>query len=178
MDCSTPGLPVLRHLPESAQTHVHCVSDAIQPSRLCHPLFLSSFPASGSFPTSQLFASGGKSIGASASVLVLSKSIQDWFPLGLTDLISLQSKGLSRLSSPTPQFRTSVLQCSAFFMVQFSHSYVTTGKTIALTIQTFVGKVMSLLFNTLSRFLTAFLLRSKQFQGCSHSLQWFCSPGR
>ena len=76
--------------------------ESVMPSNhliLCHPLSLSSFPASGSFPMSQLSASGGQSTGASASVLVLSKSIQDWFPLGLTGLISLQSKGLSRVFS-------------------------------------------------------------------------------
>ena len=90
-------------IPELAQTHVHWVSDAIQPS---HPLLalpvsacLQSFPASGSFPMSPLFASGGQSIGASASVLPM--NIQGWFPLGLTGLISLQSKGLSRVFSNT-----------------------------------------------------------------------------
>ena len=102
MDCSTPGFPVHHQLPELAQTHVHWVSDVIQPS---HPLLphLSScpqsFPASGSFPMSQLFASDGQSIEASASASVLPKNIQGWFPLGLTGLISLQSKGLSRVFS-------------------------------------------------------------------------------
>ena len=103
MDCSMPGFPVLHCLPEFAQTNVHWVSDAIQPS---HPVtFLSScpqsFPASGSFPMSQLFASGGQRFGASASALVLLMNIQDWFPLGLTGLISLQSNGLSRVFSST-----------------------------------------------------------------------------
>ena len=96
MNCSKPGFPILNYLPEFAQTHVHWVSDAIQPS---HPLSsipfscLQSFPASGSFPMSQLFESGGQRIGASASS-VLSMNIQGWFPLGLIDLISLLSKGL------------------------------------------------------------------------------------
>ena len=89
-------LPVHYHLPEFAQTHVHWVSDAIQPS---HPVIsfsscLQSFPASRSFPMSQFFTSDGQNIGASASVLPM--NIWDWFPLGLTGLISLQSKGLSR----------------------------------------------------------------------------------
>ena len=102
MDCSIPGFPVLHQLPEFAQTHVHWVGDAIQPS---HPLLspcptrLQSFPVSGSFPMSQFFASGGQSIRASASVLPM--NIQDWFPFGLTGLISLQSKGLSRVFSNT-----------------------------------------------------------------------------
>ena len=93
MDCSTPGFPVLHHLLEFAQTHVHWVSDAIQAS--C----LQSLPASGSFLKSWLFESGGQSIGASASVLPV--NIQDWFPIGLTGLISLLSKELSRICSST-----------------------------------------------------------------------------
>ena len=104
-------------------------------------------------------------------------NIQDGFPLGLTDLIFLQSKRLSRVFSNTTvqkhqffgaQLSLSILWYSAFFIVQLSHPYVTTGKTIALTRQTFAGKVMSLLFNTLSRLVTAFLPRSKRlFITCS-----------
>ena len=108
------------------------------------------FPASGSFPISLLFASGSQSIGASASVLPmkdLRNQIQGWFPLGLIALIFLLSKGLSRVfSSTTHSLKSSILWHSAFFLVQFSHPYMTTGKTIALTIWTFVSKVMSLLF--------------------------------
>ena len=113
---------------------------------------------------SQLFTSGGQSIGASVSVSVLPKKLQGWFPLGLTGLISLLSKGLSRPFQGLLQHHSSkesILQCSALFMVQFSHPYMTTGKIIALTLLTFVGKTMSLLFNTLPRFVIAFLLRSK-----------------
>ena len=110
MDCSTPGFLVLYHLPELAQTHVHWVGDAIQPS---HPLIpfpsrLQSFPASGSFPVSQVFTSGGQSVGASASASVLPMIIQDWFPLELT-LISLQSKGFSKVFSNTTVFKASIL---------------------------------------------------------------------
>ena len=102
------------------------------------------------------------SIGVSVSTSVLPMNIQDWFPLGLTGLISLQSKGLSRvLSNTTHSSKASILLCSAFFIVQLSHPYMTTGKTKALTRWTFVGKVMSLLFNMLSRFVIAFLPRSK-----------------
>ena len=111
-----------------------------------------SFPASGSFQMSQFFASGGQSIGASALASVLPMNIPDWFPLGLPDLISLQSKGLSRVFSST------IVQKHQFL---WSHPYTTTGKTVALTRQTFVGKVMSLLSNMLSRFVIAFLPRSK-----------------
>ena len=108
------GLPVHHQLPEFTQTHVHWVSDAIQPScPLSSPFsYLQSFPASGSFPMSQFFASGGRSIRALASVLPM--NIQDWFPLGLTSLISLQSKGLSRVFSNT------TAQKHQFFSAQLS----------------------------------------------------------
>ena len=105
LNCSTPGLPVHHQLPEFTQTHVHWVG------RWCHPTIspsvipffshLQSFPATGPFPVSQLFASGGQSIGVSASASILPMNIQDWFPLGLTSLISLQSKWLSRVFSNT-----------------------------------------------------------------------------
>ena len=99
MNCSRPGFPVHHELPGLAQTHVHQVGDAIR----CHPIIsssvipfsscLQSFPASGSFQMSQFFASGGQNIQASSSASVLPLNIQDWFPLGWTGLISLQSKG-------------------------------------------------------------------------------------
>ena len=108
---------------------------------------------------SQLFESGGQSIGASASASVLPMRIQGWFPLGWTGWISLQFKGLSTVFSNTT-VGASILQCSAFFMVQLSHLYMTTGK-IALTRQSFVGKATSLLFNMLSRLVMTFLPRSK-----------------
>ena len=114
---------------------------------LCHPLFLLLFcPVPGSFPMNQLFTSGGQSIRASASTTVLLVSIQGWFPLGLTGLISLQSKELSKSLLQHHSSKTLILRCSDFFMVQLSHPYMTTGKTIALPRQTFDGKVMSLLF--------------------------------
>ena len=141
IDWGTPGFPVLHHLLELSQTHVHRVGDAIQPP--C-PLFLSSclqfFPASESFPVSQLFTLGGQSIGVSASASVLPMNIQDWFPLGWTGLISLLLKGLSRVFSNTTVLKASILWHSAFFMVRLSHPYMTTGKTIALNIWVFVGK--------------------------------------
>ena len=112
--------------------------------------YLQSFPASGSFLMSWLFASDGQSIGASAWASVLSMNIQDWFPLRLTGLISLESKGLLKSLLQHHSSKASILWHSAFFTVQLSHPYMTTGKTIALTRRTFVGKVMSLLFNMLS----------------------------
>ena len=144
-------------------------SDSCPLSRWCYPIISSSvvpfscpqsFPASGSFQMSQLSASGGQSIGVSASASVLPINIQDWFPLGWIGWISLQSKGLSRVFSNTSS-KASVLRHSAFFTVQLSHPYMTTGKTIALTRWTFVDKVMSLLFNMLSRVVITFLPRSK-----------------
>ena len=145
MDCSTPGLPVHHQLQEFAQTHAHGVSDAIQPP---HPL-LSPSPLAfnlsqhQSFPRRQFFTLDGQSMGISASTSVLPMNTQDWFPLELIGWISLQSKG-SQESSPTPQSKSinsSVL--SFLYIVQLSHPYMTTGKTISLTRQTFVGKVMS-----------------------------------
>ena len=112
MNCSTPGFPVHHQLPEFTQPHVHQISDAIQPS---HPLSSSSPPAPNpsqhqSFPVSQLFASGAQTIGA--------------LHLGLTSLISLHSKGLLSLLQHHNS-KLSILQCSAFFMVQLSHLYMT-----------------------------------------------------
>ena len=125
----------------------------------------------------QFFTSGGLSIGVSAQHQVLPVIIQDWFPLGWTGWISLQSKGLS---SPKPRFKWSILQCSTFFMVQLLHPYTTTVKTIALTRWAFVDKVMSLLFNMLSRLVITFLSRSKclLISSCSHHLQWFWRPSQ
>ena len=108
---------------------------------------------------SQFFSSSGQSIGVSALASVFPMSIQDWFPLGLTGLISLLSKGLS--TYPVIQFKSISSSGLSFFMFQLSHPYTTTGKTIALTIWNFVSKVMFLLSNMLSRFVIAFLSRSK-----------------
>ena len=109
MGCSTPG-SVHHQLLEPAQTHVHRVSDAIQPSHSLSspspPTFNLSQHQSGSFPMSQFFASDGQTIGVSASAPVLPMKTQDWFPLGWTGWISLQSKGLSRVPFPTPQFKS------------------------------------------------------------------------
>ena len=140
-------------------------------SRWCHPTISSSvapfssypqsFPASGSFPMSQLFASGGQSIGASAPASVLPVEYSglisfriDWFDLAVQGPLKslLQHQNL----------KASVHQHSAFSVVQLSHTYLTTGKTIVLTRRTFVGKVMSLLLHMLSRLVITFLPRSKR----------------
>ena len=122
MDCSTLGLPVHHQLPEFTQTHAHWVSDAIQPF---HPFssHLQSLPASRSFQISQLFASGGQSIGVSGSTSVLLMNIQDWSPLRWTGWISLLSKGLSIVFSNT------TVEKHQFFSSQLSlqsHSHIHT----------------------------------------------------
>ena len=160
MDHSMTGLPIHHQLLEF--TH------SCPLSQWCHPTTWSSifpfssypqsFTASGSFQINQLFSSGGQSIGVSASILVLPINTQDWSPLGWTGLISLQSKGLSRVFSNTTVQKHQFF-CAAFFIVQLSHPYMTTGKIIALTRWTFVDKVMSLLFNILSRLVITFLPR-------------------
>ncbi|CAM9657459.1 unnamed protein product [Rangifer tarandus platyrhynchus] len=163
MNCSTPGLPVLHQLLEFTQTHVHRVSDAIQPS---HPLSSPSSPApnpsqhQGLSHESTLpmrwpkYWSFSFSISPSNEHPGLISFRMDWL-----DLLAVQGT-LKRLlqhhSSKASNFRR-----SAFFTVQLSHPYTTTGKTIALTRQTCVGKVMSLLFNMLSRLVITFLPRSK-----------------
>ena len=126
MNCSIPGFPVLHCLLEFAQTHIHWVIEAIQPS---HPQSSSSSPAfslsqhQGLFPVSCLFTSSGQSIGASASESVLPVNIQDWFPLRLNGLISLQSKGYSRI------FAKTTIRKHQFFSAQpslWSNSHICT----------------------------------------------------
>ena len=133
------------------------ISSSVVPFSSC----LQSFPSSGYFQISQFFASGGQSIEVSASASVLPRNIQDWFPFrrDWLDLLAVQGTLKSLLQHHSS--KASILQCSAFFIVQLSHPYMTTGKTIALTRWNFVGKVMSLLFNMLSRLVITFLPRSK-----------------
>ena len=127
MDCNMPGFPFLHHLLKLAQTHVHWVSDAIQPS---HPLLPSSptcpqsFPASRSFPVSQLFASGGQSIVASALASILSMNIQGRFPSPLTGFDLLAVQGTLKSLFQHHNLKASILRCSAFFIVRLSHLYV------------------------------------------------------
>ena len=160
MDCSTPGFPVLHHLPELAQTIVHAVDHAIQPS---HPLSSPSPPAFNLSQHQGLFLcirwlkcwSFSFSTSPSNEYSGLISFTIDWFDLP-TDQRTLKSLVQHHNS------KTSILWHSVFFIIQLLHPFITTRKTIALTIQTFVGKVMSLLFNTLSRFDIAFLPKSKR----------------
>ena len=131
----------------------------------CHPTISSSvvpfsscpqsFPASESFQMSQLFTWGGQNIGVSASISVLAMNTKDCFPLGWTGWIPCSPRD-SQESSPHHNSKISILQCSAFFIVKLSHTYMTTGKTVALFRWTFFGKVMSLLFNMLSSLVLKF----------------------
>ena len=151
MDRSTPGLPIHHQLPEFTQTHVHCIGDAIQPS---HPL---STPCSlafnlssiRSFQMSQFFTSGGQSIGFQLQHQSFQKMFRaDFLQDGLVGSPwSPRDSARVQESSPPHSSKASILRRSAFFIVQLSHPYMATGKTIALTRQTFVGKVMFLLFN-------------------------------
>ena len=173
MDCSTPGFPVHRHLPEFAQTHVHWVGDAIRPS---HPLSSPSPPAFNLAQDQGLFQwadSSHQVVKVLEFPLQLSPSNEysglisfrmDWF-----DFLAVQGTLKSLLQHHSS--KASVLWRSALFIVQLSYPYMTTGKTIALTRQTFVRKVTSLLFNTLSRFVIAFLPRSKRIL-----ISWLQSP--
>ena len=170
MYCSTLDVPVFHHLlevlPSLCPLNWWCYP-TISSSATFFSFCLQSLPPSVSFPVSWLLASGSQSIGASASVLPM--NIQDWFLSGLTGLISLQSRD-SQESSPAPQFK-SINSLALSFLYSPTLTYMTTGKTIALTRQTFVGKVMSLLFNMLSRLVITFLPRSKCLL-----ISWLQSP--
>ena len=163
--------------PEASPSPRACSNSCLL-SQSWHPTILSSvitffsclqsFPVSESFLMSWLFASGGQSIRASDSTSVLPMNIQDWFPLELTGLISVQSQGPSR------DFFNTKVQKHQFFGSQpsfWSNSHMTIEKTIALTIGIFVGKIMSLLFNMLSRLVITFLPSSKRLL-----ISWLQSP--
>ena len=150
--CPSPTPGVHSDSRPSSQWSHPAISSSVVPFSSCPQ----SLPASESFPVSQLFTWGGHSIGDSALASFLPKKSQGWSPSEWTGWIFLQSKGLSRVFS-----NITVRKHQFFFMVQFLHPCLTTGKTIALTIWTLVSKLISLLFNTLSRFVIAFLPRSK-----------------
>ena len=148
MDCSMPGFPVYHQIPELAQTHVHWVSDAIQPS---HPL-LSPSPPTFNLSQHQGLSQWVSSLQPVAKILeaLTSASVLPEysglisFTMDWLDLLAVQGTLKSLLQHRSS--KASILRCSAFFMVQISHPYMTTGKNIALTRRTFVGKVMSLLW--------------------------------
>ena len=164
LSCPSPSPRACSNSCPLSQWFHPTISSSVLPFSSC----LQSFPAFESFLVSWLLTSGGQSIGASASASVLPMNVQD---LGLTSLISLQSKRLSKSLLQHHSSKAPVLHHSAFIMVQISHLYMTTGKTIALTRWTLVNKITSLLFNTLSRFAIAFLPRSKHLL-----ISWLQSP--
>ena len=174
MNHSTPGLPVHHQLPESTQTHVQWVGDAIQPS---HPLSYPSPPALNLSPSIRVFSnelvlrirwpkywSFNLNINPSSEHPGLISFRMDWL-----DLLAVQGTRKSLLQHHSS--KASILQHSALFIIQLSHPYMTTGKTIPLTRWTFIGKVMSLLFNMLSRLVITYLSRSKHLL-----ISWLQSP--
>ena len=172
MNCSTPGLPVHHQLPESNQIHVHRVGDPSSHLILCHPLLL--LPLTP--PSVRVFSNEStlrirwpKYWSFSFNISLSNENPGLIFRMDWLDLLAVQGTFKSLLQHHSS--KASVLQRSAFFIVQLSHPYMTTGKTIALTRQTFVGKVMSLLFNMLSRLVITFLPRSKYLL-----ISWLQSP--
>ena len=173
MNHSTPGLPVHHQLPEFTQTHVHWVGDAIQPS---HAL-LSPSPLPSIFPSMRVFSNESTlhirwpkcwsfsfNISPSNEHTGLISFRMDWL-----DLLAVQGTLKSLLQHHSS--KASIPWSSAFYIVQLSHPYMTTGKTIVLTKQAFVGKLISLLLNMLSRLIITFLLRSKCLL-----ISWLQSP--
>ena len=173
MNCSTPGLPVHHQLSQLAQTHVHLVDDAI---KTAHPLLSHSSPPS-MFPSIGVFSK--------ESVLYI-RGPEYWsfsfnmspsnehpglisFRMDCLDLLAVQGTLKSLLQHHS--LKASIFLCSAFFIIQLSHPYMTNGKTIVLTRRTFVGKVTSLLFNMLSRLVITFLPRSRHLL-----ISWLQSP--
>ena len=140
-------LSLLKYSGPLSQWYHPTISSSVAPFSSC----LHSFPAPGSFPMSQFFTSDGQNIWAPASAPVLPRNIQGWFPSGLTGVISMLSKGLSRVFSNTTVRKCQFLGTQPYLWAN-SHIYMITGKTMALTISTFVSKVMSLLFKTQSSY--------------------------
>ena len=173
MNRSTPGLPVHHHLPEFTQTHVHRVGDAIQPS---HPLSSPSPPAPNPsqhqvFSNESTFRMRWPNYWSFSFRIIPSKEHPGLISFRMDWLDLLVVQGTLKSLFQHHSSKASILQPSAFFTVQLSHPYMTTGKTIALTRRTFVGKVMSLLFNMLSRLVITFLPRSKHLL-----ISWLQSP--
>ena len=173
MNHSTPGLPVRHQLPEFTQTHIHRVSDAIQPSHpLSSPSLLAPIPPSiRVFSNESTLRMRWPKYWSFSFSIIPSKEIPGLisFRMDWLDLLAVQRTLKSLLQHHSS--KASILWCSAFFTVQLSHPYMTTGKSITLTRRTLVGKVMSLLFNMLSRLVITFLPRNKCLL-----ISWLQSP--
>ena len=173
MECSMPGLPVHHQFPEFTQTHVHWVGDDIQPP---HPLPSPSPPVFNLSQHQGLFqwVSSLHQVAKLLEFQLKHQSSNEYselisFRMNWLDLLEVQGTLKSLLQHHSS--KASILQCSALFLVQLSHPHMTTEKTIALTRQTFVGKVMSLLFTMMSRLVKAFFPRSKHLL-----ISWLQSP--
>ena len=162
MNHSKPGLPVHHQLPEFTQTHIHRVSDAIQPSHPLSSLLLLPpiLPSIRVFSNESTLCMRWPKYWSFSSSIIPSNEHPGLisFRMDWLDLLAVQGT-LKRLLQHHSS-KALIFQCSPFFIVQLSHPYMTTGKTIALTIQTFIVKVRSLLSNMLSKFVIAFLRRS------------------
>ena len=169
MNCSTPGLAVHHHLPEFTQTHVHWVNNAIQP--LTSPYFPALFPSIRVFSNESALGIRWPKYWSFIFNISPSNEHPGLISFGMDCLHLLAVQGTLKSLLQHQNSKASILPCSAFFIVQLSHPYMTTGKTIALTRQTFVDKVMSLLFNMLSRSVITFLPRSKHLL-----ISWLQSP--
>ena len=162
MDCRFPGFPVLHHL----QSLLKLMSiESVMPSNyliLCGPLLLLSsiFPSISVFSNESVICIRWPKYWSFSFSISPSSEYSGLISFGIDRFDIFAFQGTLK-SSPTPQSKATILQCSAFYIVQHSHPYMTNGKAIALTIQTFVGKVMTLFFNMLSTFVIAFLPRSK-----------------
>ena len=178
MECSMPDLPVHHQLPELTQTHVHCHEMPSNHLILCHPLLLPSI-----FPSMRVFSnesalhirwpkywSFSLNISPSNEYSGLISFRMDWL-----DLLAVQGTLKSLLQHHSS--KASILRCPAFFLVQLSHAYMTTGKTIALTRRTFVGRVMSLLFNMLSRLVIAEKAMAPHSSTLAWKIPWTEEPG-
>ena len=185
MDCSMPGFSLLQYLWEFTQIHVLKLGDAIQ---LSHPLLPSSPPALNLFQHQGLFQwiSSSHQVVKVLELQLHHRSFQWIFRVDFLWVWLVWSPCCPR-DSPVQtlwslhqhcNLKASILWCTVFFTAQSSHPYMTTGKTIALIVQTFIGEVMSLLFNTLSRFVIAFLPRTRHLLiwSYSHYPQWLWSP--
>ena len=170
-----PGLPVHHQLPEITQIHVHRVGDAIQPSHLCCPFFLlpSVFASIRVFSSESVLHIRRPKYWSFSFIISPSNEYSglNSFRMDCLDLLSPCSRGTLKSLLQHHSSKASILQCSAFFIVQLSHPYMTTGKTIAFTRRTFVGKVLALLLNMLSRLVITFLPRSKCLL-----ISWLQSP--
>ena len=169
MDCSTPGLPVHHQFLELTRTQVHGVTDTISSAVVSFSSCLQSFPASGSFPESVLHIRWPKYLSFNFSISP-SNEYRGRISFRM-DGLDLAVQGTFKSLLQHHSSKASILRRSDFFIVQLAHPYMTTGKTIALTTQTFVDKVMSLLFNMLSGLVIAFLPRSQCLL-----ISWLQSP--